>query len=147
MTSEPSQQLQPHHVLVLYDGVCALCNGTVSFLMKRDRGDVFRFAPLQSTLGHELVRRFGEDPDDLNTVYVVLDFGGDDERMLKRSRAVLTAIRALGGVWKVVAALRFLPRVLTDLGYRIVAKVRYRVFGKYDACPVPPKEHRHRFLA
>lgn len=139
--------IQAHHVLVLYDGVCALCNGTVSFLVKRDKGDRYRFAALQSNLGREIVRRYGGDPDDLDTVYVVLDFGEASERILKRSRAVLTAVAALGGAWKLVNVLRVIPTFLTDLGYRLVARVRYRLFGKYDACPLPEPAHRHKFLA
>jgi len=140
-------EIQPHHILVLYDGVCALCNGTVSFLVKRDDGDRFRFAPLQSNLGREIVRRYGGDPDDLDTVYVVLDFGESSERILKRSRAVLTAVAALGGPWKLASVLRVVPGFVTDLGYRLVARVRYRLFGKYDACPLPEPAHRHKFLA
>ena len=142
-----SHDIQAHHLLVLYDGVCALCNGTVSFLLKRDRKDEFRFAPLQSNLGREIVRRDGGDPDDLDTIYLVLNFGEDDERILKRSRAVLAAVNELGGGWKAVGALRVIPRFLSDLGYRLVANLRYRLFGKYDACPVPAPEHRHKFLA
>jgi len=143
--TEPA--IQAHHVLVLYDGVCALCNGTVSFLVKRDKCDRYRFAALQSNLGREIVRRYGGNPDDLDTVYVVLDFGETSERILKRSRAVLTAVAALGGAWKLVNALRVIPTFLTDLGYRLVAKVRYRLFGKYDACPLPDPQQRHKFLA
>ena len=139
--------IQAHHLLVLYDGVCALCNGTVTFLLKRDREDQFRFAPLQSNLGREIVRRYGGDPDDHDTIYLVLHFGEDDERILKRSRAVFTTLNAVGGGWKILAAFRVLPAFLTDLGYRLVAKLRYRLFGKYDACPLPPAESRHKFLA
>lgn len=142
-----SHDIQAHQLLVLYDGVCALCNGTVKFLIKRDRGDRFRFAPLQSELGRDVVRRYGGDPDDLDTIYLVVSYGKDQERILKRSRAVLTAVDALGGGWKVLGALRVIPAFISDLGYRLIAKLRYRLFGKHDACPVPEPEHRHKFLA
>ncbi|MBT8495857.1 MAG: DUF393 domain-containing protein [Deltaproteobacteria bacterium] len=142
----PEIDVQPDHVLVLYDGVCALCNGTVNFLLKRDRKDVFRFAPLQSELGRAVVERHGSDPNDLDTVYLVENYGQADERVRKRSRAVFKALSIVGGVWKVFAVFGYIP-LLPDLGYRLVARVRYRVFGKKDACPIPPAEHRHKFLA
>ena len=142
----PEIDVQPNHVLVLYDGVCALCNGTVNFLLRRDKGDVFRFAPLQSELGREVVARHGSDPNDLDTVYLVEGYGQPDETIRKRSRAVFKALSIIGGGWKVLAVFGYIP-LLPDLGYRLVAKVRYRLFGKKDACPIPPQEHRHKFLA
>lgn len=140
-------EVPPGTLLLLYDGVCALCNGTVQFLLERDRADKFRFAPLQSELGAEVVRRSGGNPEDLDTVYLVEGYGTPDERVLKRSRAVLRAVAQLGGPWRLTQAFRVFPTFLLDLGYRAVAAVRYRLFGKHDACPIPAPEHRHKFLA
>jgi len=135
--------------LVLYDGVCALCNGVVQFLIKRDRLDKFRFAPLQSSLGREVLARF-----DIHTfpdgVMLLTDALTPDEYLYQRSDAVAEALQRLGGpggMWRLVGkALKLLPRPLRDWGYGIVARFRYRVFGRYDTCPIPPPEQRNRLL-
>ena len=133
--------------LVLYDGVCGLCNGFVRFLNKRDRRDQFRFAPLQSDMGRELVEKHGGNPDELRTVYLVLDHGTDKERTLRRAKAALACIARLGGLWTVLGALRIFPAFLLDPGYLLIARYRYRWFGKHDSCPLPSPEERHKFLA
>ena len=135
--------------LVLYDGVCALCNGVVQFLIKRDRLDKFRFAPLQSSLGREVLARF-----DIHTfpdgVMLLTDALTPGERLYQRSDAVAEALQRLGGpggMWRLVGkALKLLPRPLRDWGYGIVARFRYRLFGRYDTCPIPPPEQRNRLL-
>lgn len=134
-------------VVVLYDGVCALCNGIVKFLLARDRHDRFRFLALQSELGRAIVRARGGDPDEVSTLYVVTSPGRPGERVLARGRAGIRALTAVGGGWLLLHALRILPTFLLDLGYRLIARHRYRIAGRLDACPVPPAEHRHKFLA
>ena len=132
--------------LLLYDGVCALCNGVVKFLMKRDRRDRFRYAPLQSELGREMLARFGilELPDG---VILIVNTLTAEERLYQRSDAVAGCLRLLGGPWRgVESALRLIPRWLREWGYGVVARFRYRVFGRYDACPVPTPEERGRLL-
>jgi predicted DCC family thiol-disulfide oxidoreductase YuxK len=133
-------------VLVLYDGVCALCNGIVKFLLARDRDDRFRFLALQSELGRAIVRARGGDPDEVSTLYVITAPGRPGERVLARGRAGIRAVTAAGGAWRLLHALRILPSFLLDLGYRLVARHRYRIAGRLAACPVPPPEHRHKFL-
>lgn len=132
--------------IVLYDGLCALCNGLVRFAMRRDRRDRLRFAPLQSPLGRSLVSRHGGDPDRLDTMYLVMFPGTAEETLLGKGRAALTAIASLGGPWRAASLLTRLPAALLDLGYGLVARRRYRLFGRHDSCPMPPPEHRHRFL-
>lgn len=144
--------MMDHHPIVFYDGICGLCNRTVQFVLKRDRDGTFRFASLQSPLAGRILARHGRNAADLDTVYVVLNCdpanleeGGED--LLERSSAVLYMLRRLGGVWGAAASvLRLIPRPVRDWGYGIVARIRYRVFGKYDACPVPSAETRARFL-
>ena len=132
--------------LVLYDGVCGLCNRLNRFVIARDPAGRFRFAALQSSLAREILARHGRDPRDLDTLYLVLSRGRPDERLLRKSDAVLWILRALGGPWRAAAALRLVPRVLRDLGYDLVARTRYRLFGRYDACPLPDPRHKGRFL-
>jgi len=132
--------------LLLYDGVCALCNGVVQFLMNRDRLDRFRYAPLQSSLGREVLARFGihEFPDGVVLVTGVLTPG---ERLYQRSDAVAAALELLGASWRLTGrALGLVPLPLRDWGYGMVARFRYRVFGRYDTCPIPPPEQRSRLL-
>jgi predicted DCC family thiol-disulfide oxidoreductase YuxK len=132
--------------LILYDGVCGLCNRLNRFVLARDPAGRFRFAALQSSLAREILTRHGRDPRDLDTLYLVLGRGRPDERLLRKSDAALWILRALGGPWRATAALGLVPRALRDLGYDVVARTRYRLFGRYDACPLPDPRHRARFL-
>ena len=132
--------------LLLFDGVCALCNGVVQFLLKRDRLDRFRYAPLQSELGREVLARFGihEFPDG---VVLLTDALTPSERVYRRSDAVALALQLLGGPWRLAGkALGMLPLSLRGWGYGIVARFRYRLFGRYTTCPIPPPEQRSRLL-
>jgi predicted DCC family thiol-disulfide oxidoreductase YuxK len=132
--------------LLLYDGVCALCNGVVKFLMKRDRGDRFRYAPLQSGLGREVLARFGilEFP---NGVVLVVNALTANERLYQRSDAVAASLRQLDRFWRGLGrALGLIPRWLREWGYGVVARYRYRVFGRYETCPVPSPNERGLLL-
>jgi len=132
--------------IVLYDGICGLCNRLVQFLLKRDTHDRFRFASLQSEFANNLLTHHGLDPNDLDTVYVVKDYGQSDERLLARSDAVLFMLTQLGGFWQVACLARALPGALRDAVYKVVARNRYRIFGKYESCMLPEAKHRAKFL-
>lgn len=133
--------------IILFDGVCGLCNGFVAFVWPRDRHRRFRFAPLQSGAARAILARHGRDATALDTVIVVVDPGMPSERLLDRSAAGLHVLAALGGGWALVARLLgWLPRPLLDLAYRLLARNRYRLFGRLDACAVPGPEHRERFI-
>jgi len=134
-------------VIVLYDGVCGLCDRTVRFLLKRDRDDRLRFASLQSDFARDVLARHHRDPRDLDTVYLVIDHGEASERLLARADAILHALKLVGGVWRLSALARLLPRSLRNRAYDVVAGNRYRWFGRCDVCPVPAPEHRKKFLA
>lgn len=158
------------HPILLYDGVCGLCNRTVQFILRRDLEGVFRFASLQSALAKQVLGRHGVDSSDLDSIYVVLDFDGAGERVVARSDAVIYILKEIGtagglcpagqpgaavptrtmkgrAFWRVVGVLlQALPRCVRDWGYRVVARNRYRVFGRYESCPVPSAEVRERFL-
>jgi len=135
------------HPILLYDGVCGLCNRVVQFTLRHDHRDVFRFAALQSELAERVLARHGKSASDLNTVYVVLGIGETGETVLARSEAVIYLLRTLGGWWKALAVIYgVLPRRVRDLMYEMVARNRYRVFGKYETCPVPDVRMREKFL-
>lgn len=128
------------HIL-FYDGVCGLCNRLVRFILARDRRRRFQFAPLQSALAAETLARFGRDPRDLDTVYLLAD-----GELLNKSRAILGVLRTLGGPWSLAAVLGWLPTALLDWLYVRVARNRYRLFGRYESCRLPSAEERSRFL-
>jgi predicted DCC family thiol-disulfide oxidoreductase YuxK len=128
--------------LLLYDGVCALCNGAVTFVLERDSSRSVRFAPLQG----DTAARFIADHPELSGIDSMIWVEADG-RALTRSAAALAIARHVGGGWAALGSLsRIVPAPVRDATYDLIARVRYRLFGRYDACPVPPAEHRARFL-
>ncbi len=132
------------HPVVLFDGVCNVCNWTVNFIIDRDPRSRFRFASLQSGAARALFGQLGRtipegDPESL----VVIDGG----RLYEKSGAMVRIARHMGGAWPLLAALLVIPRPLRDALYRWAAARRYRWFGKSDTCRVPTTELRARFLA
>src|ERR1700690_35488 len=136
------------HPILLYDGVCGLCNRFVRFILKHDCKDRFRFAALQSDFARAILARHGLNPDALDTVYLVFDYGQPGERLLARNEAATAVLRELGGFWRFWAGLLdLLPRGFRDWRYGLVARNRYRFFGKYETCPLPKETDRRKFLA
>jgi predicted DCC family thiol-disulfide oxidoreductase YuxK len=132
--------------LVLYDGVCGLCNRLLQFLLKHDRRAVFTFASLQSEVGGAMVERFGGNPNDLTSFCVVADYRTSRTQMFVRSRAALFVAGTLGWPWKASVMFGVLPAALLDRAYDVVARHRYRVFGRSERCLLPRPEVRHRFI-
>jgi predicted DCC family thiol-disulfide oxidoreductase YuxK len=133
---------EPSHPIMLFDGVCNLCSGSVQFIIPRDPEGRFRFASLQSEAGERLLAELRIDRRVLDSVVVV-----EDGRWSKESDAILRIAWLLGGPWKTLAVFRLIPRPLRDWAYRVVARNRYRWFGKKEACWLPTPELRARFLA
>lgn len=131
--------------LVLFDGLCGLCDRLVRRLLRADRRGVLRFAPLQGATRRDVEGRIGEAlPDE--TMVLVRDWRGEDERVLVRSAAACAIAGIVGGWWRPLSWLRYLPRWLRDAGYDFVARRRARWFGRLDACRVPSPDERARFL-
>jgi predicted DCC family thiol-disulfide oxidoreductase YuxK len=140
------QSDHPSHPIILYDGVCGLCDRLVQFVLKRDRDDRFRFAALQSAFARAILQRHGLNPDLLDTFHLVFNYGESSERVLARSDAVSAVLDQLGS-WRILARLFGLfPRQFRDWQYNLIARSRYRLFGKRDACPLPDPTVRHKFL-
>jgi predicted DCC family thiol-disulfide oxidoreductase YuxK len=137
----PSRSNTSSPVLVLFDGVCSLCGGIVSFVIKRDPDARFRFAPLQSAPARQLIEKHALRSDGLDSVVVIVSGRG-----YTHSDAVLEIARHLPGAWPVLYALRIVPRPVRDFVYRRVANHRYAVFGKQTECLVPTPDIRQRFL-
>jgi predicted DCC family thiol-disulfide oxidoreductase YuxK len=126
--------------IIFFDGVCGLCNRSVDVLLRADERGVFRFAPLQGETARELLPPQNDDPQAWSMVYL------DERGVHDQSDAMLEICRRLGGWWSAYGWLRFVPRVIRDLVYRLIARNRYRWFGKKEACRLPTPAERARFL-
>ncbi len=127
--------------VLLFDGVCNLCNASVQWIITHDKDGKFRFAALQSDTGQALLRRFGLDQAHFDSVVLV-----DGDRIFLRSDAPLEIAWHLGGLWKLFYALKIFPRFLRDAIYNWIARNRYRWFGRQEACMLPRPEWKERFL-
>ena len=133
--------------IILYDGVCGLCNRFVQLVLKRDRRDRFRLASLQSDFAQSVLLRHGAKADDLDTLYVVVNHDRPNEQLASRSDAALAVLVELGDFWRGLGiALAILPKWLRNWVYGMIARHRYRIFGKYDQCLLPEERYRHKFL-
>src|SRR4051812_12230228 len=144
MPQSPTQA--PGRHLLLFDGECGLCAGLVQFILAHDPSGIFHFAALASPEGRAMVTRHGGDPDDVSTVYVVADYRTPEARPLTRSRAALFVAGTLGWPWKAATLFGALPTALLDRLYDVVARNRYRVFGRREQCLMPRPEWRDRFI-
>lgn len=127
--------------IIVFDGVCALCNGWVDFLIARDDRQHYRFAAMQAPAGRRLLSEHGLDPDD-PVSFLLLDQAGAHTD----SDAILRVLAGLGGAWRLVVLAGIVPRGIRDPLYRFVARRRYRWFGRRDACRVLSPDEAHRFL-
>ena len=148
MTGSPAQapSVTEGAHLVLYDGVCGLCSRLLQFLLKHDHRAVFTFASLQSAIGRAMVERFGGNPHELTSFYVLANYRTGHARIFSRSSAALFVAGELGWPWKAAVLMRVLPTAILDRVYNVVARNRYRVFGRYEQCLTPRPEFRGRFV-
>jgi predicted DCC family thiol-disulfide oxidoreductase YuxK len=130
----------PDDDVILYDGVCVFCSRWIRFVARRDVARRFRFTAIQSGYGTRLAQAFGIDPDDPDTNAVI-----HRGEALFKSDAALTVLSNLPG-WKWARGLRAVPKPLRDAVYNLVARNRYRIFGKYQECFVPDAEVRARVM-
>jgi len=126
--------------IILFDGVCNFCNGTVNFIIARDRGGYFKFAPLQSEIGERLRAQYEIDKS-VDSIVLI-----EDEIAYTYSDAALRIARSIGGAWTILYVFIIVPKPIRDFFYRLFARNRYRLFGKRDVCMVPTPEIRERFL-
>ena len=127
--------------ILLFDGVCNLCNGIVRFTLKRDPEGKFLFASLQSTSGQAILDRFGRPKSDFESYLLV-----QDGKCHEKSTAALLTLKILGWPYKLLYAGILIPRPLRDWVYDLIARNRYRVFGRRETCMIPTPEIRSRFL-
>ena len=132
--------------VLLYDGLCGFCDGTVQFILKRDRRETLRFATLQGDFARDVIARHPEVAGVDSLVLVEPDVASGHEKVYVRFEGALRVARYLGGAWHLARAVDIVPRVVRDRAYDAFARIRYRVFGKYDNCPIPTPEQRARFI-
>lgn len=134
--------------IVFYDGVCGLCNKFIQFVIDNDTNGVFFFAALQSEFASRTLGRRGVNAGNLDTVYILSNYGdAQKEQLYNRSDAVAFAVSQLKPWIKPLAFLiKIFPKPIRDFGYAMVAKIRYKLFGKHDQCMLPSPETRARFI-
>jgi predicted DCC family thiol-disulfide oxidoreductase YuxK len=128
-------------VIVVFDAQCLLCSRWVKFLLRFDRRGMFRFASIQGTTGRALLANAGLRVDGLQTLLLV-----DGERTWQHTAAILRVLHALGWPWRTAWLGWLVPASMRDAAYRLIARNRYALFGRSQACLVPPEDHAKRFL-
>jgi predicted DCC family thiol-disulfide oxidoreductase YuxK len=126
--------------IILFDGICNLCNSSVQFILKRDADGKFKFAPLQGDKGQGLLKKHGLNTD-MNS-FVLIENG----KIYTKSSAALRVCRHLNGAWKIGLVFFIIPRFIRDYLYDIVAKNRYKWFGRQESCMLPLPEWKNRFI-
>lgn len=126
--------------IIFFDGVCGMCNAFVDLALRVDRDEKFLFAPLQGTTARELLPPLSGDPREWSMLYL------DEQGVHDQSDASLQVYRRLGGIWWLLSLARHIPRAIRNPAYRVIARNRYRWFGRKDQCRIPRAEERARFL-
>lgn len=134
--------LPPNKKIILFDGICNLCNSAVQFIVKRDTNDVFRFVALQSTLGIEICNYIGVDPTKMDSI-ILYEPG---KTYYYKSDAALRIASNLGFLYSLTIVFKIIPESVRNMIYDYIAKNRYRWFGKKEECMIPTKELKDKFL-
>ena len=132
--------------IIVFDGVCMLCNGWVHFLLRHDHKHRYRFAAMQAPAGRALLAQHGLDPDDPTSFLLIEHDRGAAPRVSLGVTAIRRVLVGLGGAWRLFAIAAVVPRVIGDPLYLMVARNRYRWFGRHDACLMPDPANASRFL-
>jgi len=130
-----------NHKIILFDGVCNLCNSSVNFIIDRDKKNVFKFAALQSETGQKFLDKFGMNKNDFDSVVLL-----DENKFYSKSTAALMIIKEFPSLWKALFVFIIIPAPLRNFFYDLVAKNRYSWFGKKDSCRMPSPELKNKFL-
>jgi predicted DCC family thiol-disulfide oxidoreductase YuxK len=133
--------LQGQDKIILFDGVCNLCNGLVQFIIKIDKKEVFKFSSLQSEFGQKILLENNLDTKDLNS-FIFLD----QDKVYHKSTAALKMYKSIGSYWQLLYIFIIVPRPIRDWIYSLIAKNRYKWFGKQESCWIPTPELKSRFI-
>ncbi|MCF6347729.1 MAG: thiol-disulfide oxidoreductase DCC family protein [Flavobacteriaceae bacterium] len=127
--------------IILFDGVCNLCNNSVQFIIKRDKKQRFLYASLQSDAAQSILLQFQLKNSDFDSIILI-----ENEKIYQKTTAILKIIKQLNGIWKLGYVFIIIPKFIRDFIYNIIAKNRYKWFGKREVCMIPTKELKMRFL-
>ena len=130
--------------LILFDGVCNLCNSSVLYVIKRDKKDKFLFAPLQSDIGKTIINKFQIDTDDTDSILL---YNPKNESLSYKSSAALHVAKQLGFPINILSVFLIIPTFISNWVYDYIAKNRYKWYGKKDACMIPTPELKSKFIA
>lgn len=130
-----------NHKIILFDGVCNLCNGAVNYIIKRDKKNVFKFAALQSEIGHELISKFKIDTSKVDSIILI-----DGEKHYEKSTAALRISKYLSGAYPLLYGFMVVPKFIRNMVYDYIARNRYKWFGKKESCMIPTLELKAKFL-
>lgn len=130
-----------NHKIILFDGVCNLCNSSVNFIIDRDKKNIFKFAALQSEAGQKFLNKSGMDQNDFDSVVLVVE-----NKFYSKSSAALKIVKEFPFLWKALYIFIIIPAPLRNFFYDLVAKNRYNWFGKKDSCRMPSPELKNKFL-
>lgn len=133
----PSQS----HEIILFDGICNLCNSSINFIIDHDEENHFKFASLQSDFGQQVLMKYGKNTNEFDSIILL-----KNDTVYQKSEAVVEITKHLSGYWKYFSILGFIPTFLLNFVYDIVAKNRYHFFGKLEVCRLPTPELKARFL-
>ncbi len=127
--------------IILFDGVCNFCDSSVNFIIDHDKKNMFKFAALQSEKGQEILGKFKLSKTDFDSFIFI-----ENDNVYKKSTAVLKIAKGLGGIYSITYPFIIIPKFIRDFFYNLIAKNRYKLFGKKDACRIPTPEFKSKFL-
>ncbi len=133
--------MNKNHKIILFDGICNLCNASINFVIKRDKKDAFRFAALQSEIGQKYILEFNIDPNETDSIILI-----DNDKCYVKSTAALYISKSLSGAYPLLFGFIIVPRFFRNWAYDFVAKNRYRWYGKKESCMIPTEELKEKFL-
>lgn len=142
----PSRKSPMGRSLVLFDGVCCMCDRTVQIFLSEDHAAVLSFAPLQGKTAAKIIKSHAEISPEVKSIVFIKNYGASDETVYQKSDAVLQILNHLGGFWRVVSWLRIVPRFLRNAVYDWIAGLRYQLFGKNAVCMIALPVYKNRFL-
>jgi predicted DCC family thiol-disulfide oxidoreductase YuxK len=136
------ENLPQNKKIILFDGVCNLCNSSVQYVIKHDKKDIFRFVALQSELGQEILKHIGINTKHIDSIVLYIP----GVAYYYKSAAALEIAKDLGGVFTLGTIFKIIPSKLRDVLYDYIAKNRYKWYGKQDSCMIPTPELKNKFL-
>ena len=130
-----------NYSIILFDGICNFCNSSVNFIIKRDKGNIFRFASLQSEIGQKFLTEYNFSHTEFDTIILI-----ENGKLYTRSTAALRIAKSLSGIWKLFYIFIIIPGPIRNYLYDLLSRNRYKWFGKRDSCRIPTDKEKSKFI-